>query len=191
MTTVRTRSCQLFDSCGNTDRNQKVPRSFRSSRASISISMLARATAECRLTRTTSRILDAFTLTERVVGEDDVAFAREVGEELLITRPRLAIDRVAERPQDARTTSRAGGHIEIGGDIQPRAALECQLLDSISGPFDGADDACVERSAIERTSKHFPEFADDGLLSIEHALPCRDPVDDLFPSIMARAPGMP
>src|SRR5215213_11398972 len=53
--------------------------------------MLARTSAERGLAGAASRVLDPFPLTERVVGQDDVAFAREIGEELLIAGPRLAV----------------------------------------------------------------------------------------------------
>src|SRR6478609_239587 len=59
--------------------------------AASGVLVLARASAECRLAGPASRVLDALTLPERIVGKDDVAFAREVREQLLVARPCLAV----------------------------------------------------------------------------------------------------
>src|SRR6476660_4462491 len=90
---------------------------------------------------------------------------------------------MAQRCQDARPTTRSCRHVEIGGDVQARTALERDLLDAVAGALDCPDDARVEGRAIERTSKHLPQFADDRLLPIEHCLARRDRVDDSLPSI--------
>ena len=115
-------------------------------------------------------ILDTFALAERVVRENDVALAREVGEEFLIARPRLAVRRVAEGPEDCRPASRSGRYVEIRRHVQPRTALEYHLFNPVARPLDGARHPRVERSPIERPAEHLPQFRDDRFL----------PVNDLF-----------
>ncbi len=138
---------------------------------------------ERRLAGPASRILDAFALPERVVREDDVAFAREVREQLLVAWPRLAVHRMPERPENRRTASRSGRHIEVRRDVESRPALERHLLDSIAGPLDGAGHARIEGSAIERPSEHLPELRDHRLLPVENFLPRGDRVDDPLPPL--------
>src|SRR5262249_8230094 len=90
---------------------------------------------------------------------------------------------MAQRCQDAWTTTRSGRHVEIGGDVEARTALERDLLDAVAGALDCSNDARIEGRAIEGTSKHLPQLGDDRLLPIEHGLARRDGVDDPLPSI--------
>src|SRR5882672_6799436 len=103
--------------------------------------MFARASAQRRLARTASRVLDAFTLPERVVREDDVAFARQVREQLLVAWPGLAIRRVTQRGKNRRAASRSRRHIDVRRDVESRPAFERHVLDSITGPLDDAGHA--------------------------------------------------
>jgi hypothetical protein len=125
------------------------------------------ATADRRLTGPHSRVLDAFTLPEWIVREDDVAFARKVREQLLIARPGLAIHRMTERPEDRRVTSCSRRHVEIRGDVESRPARKCQFLDSITRPLDDPRHARIEGRALEGSSEHLPEFRDHRLLPVE------------------------
>src|SRR5438093_10058660 len=139
--------------------------------------MLARASAQHRLARTASRVLDAFTLPERVVREDDVAFARQVREQLLIAWPGLAIHRVTQRRKNRGAASRSSWHIEVRRDVESRPTLERHFLDTIARPLDDARHAHIEGSAIERSSQHLPELRSHHLLPVEDFLPRGDRVD--------------
>src|SRR6266513_1860703 len=140
--------------------------------------MLARSTAQRRLAGSASRILNAFTLPERVVREDAVAFARQVREQLLVAWPGLAIHRVTQRGKNRRTASRTRWHIEVRGDVETRPTFERHFLDSITGPLDGAGHARIDGSAIERPSQHLPELRNHDLLPVENFLLRGDRVDD-------------
>src|SRR5437879_13279685 len=119
--------------------------------------MFARSSAQRRLARTASRVLDAFTLPERVVREDDVAFARQVREQPLIAWPGLAIHRVTQRGKNRRTASRSSRHIEVRRDVEPRPAIESDFLDSITGPLDGASHESIDWNAIVGASQHLAD----------------------------------
>src|SRR5438034_9539672 len=105
--------------------------------------MLTRSSAQQRLARTASRVLDAFTLPERVVREHNVAFARQVREQLLVAWPGLAIHRVTQRGKNRRTASRSRRDIEVRRDVESRPTFERHFLDSITGPLDGAGHARI------------------------------------------------
>src|SRR5439155_20531616 len=130
--------------------------------------MFARASAQRRLARTASRVLDAFTLSERVVREDDVAFARQVREQLLIAWPGLAIHRVTERGKNRRAASPSSRHIEVRRNVESRPTLERHFLDAIARTLDDARHARIESSAIERSSQHLPELCNHHLLPVEN-----------------------
>ena len=150
--------------------------------ASSVLVLASSAAADRRLAGPGSRVLNAFTLPERVVREDDVAFARKVREQLLIARPSLAIHRMAERPKNRWVTSCSRRHIEIHGDVESRPALKCQFLDSIARPLDDPRHARVEGRALEGSPEHLPELRDHHLLPVENLLPRGDRVDDSLPS---------
>src|SRR5262245_29556651 len=118
--------------------------------------MLARSTAERRLARATARILDSLALAERIVGKDDVPLASEVGEQLLVTRPRFAVYRMAERPKNRGAASRSRWNVEIRRDVKAGTAFERHLLNAIARALDSSNHARVERRAIEWTSEHLP-----------------------------------
>src|SRR4029450_13203066 len=82
--------------------------------------VLARSAAQSGLARLAAGILDAFALSERVVREGDLPFARQVREEPLVASPGLAICRVPERPQDRRAAPCSSRHIEVRRDVEPR-----------------------------------------------------------------------
>ena len=145
--------------------------------------MLARSTAQRRLAGSAPRILNAFTLPERVVREDDVAFARQVREQPLIAWPGLAIHRVTQRGKNRRTASRSRRHIEVRRDVESRPTFERHFLDSITGPLDGTGHARIDGSAIERPSQHLPELRNHHLLPVESFLPRGDRVDDTLAPI--------
>ena len=136
--------------------------------------------ADRRLAGARSRILDALALSERVVGEHHVAFARQVREQLLVAGPRLAIRRMSERSENRRTPPGPDRHVEIRRDVQARPALEHQLLDAIARPLEDAGHARVERRSLERAAEHLPELRDDGGLPIDNLLTRRDRVDDVL-----------
>ena len=139
--------------------------------------VLAGSTAERRLAGPASRVLDAFTLPERVVREDDVAFARQVREQLLIAWPGLAIHRVTQRRKNPWAASCSSRHIEVRRDVESRPTLERHSLDAIARPLDDARHARIEGSAIERSSQHLPELRSHHLLPVEDFLPRGDRVD--------------
>src|SRR5438093_3827750 len=140
--------------------------------------MLARSSTEQRLARTASRVLDAFTLPERIVREDDVAFARQVRDQLLIAWPGLAIHRVTQRRKNPWAASCSSRHIEVRRDVESRPTLERHFLDAIARPLDDARHARIEGRAIERSSQHLPELHSHHLLPVEDFLPRGDRVDD-------------
>ena len=171
---------QVVDPADAVPRAEQAEVRAEQDEAASGVLVLARSAAERRLAGPASRILDAFTLPERVVGEDDVALAREIREQLLVARPRLAVHRMPQRAENRRAASRSSRHIEVRRHVESRPALERHLLDSIAGPLDGAGHAGIEGSAIERPSQHLPELRDDVLLPVEDLLPRRDRVDDSF-----------
>src|SRR4029453_14750079 len=129
------------------------------------------------LARMAAGVLDAFALPERIVGEDHVALAGQVRGPPMIARPGLAIRRMTERRQNRRAASRPAGQIQVGRDVEPRPALECQLLDSIAFSLDGARDARVEWSTLEGPSQHLPELSDHSLLPVQNSLSRRNRLD--------------
>src|SRR6478735_3616767 len=88
-----------------------------------------------------------------------------------------------ERRKNRRAAPRAGREIEVRRDVESRAALECELLDSIARPLDGARHAWIEGISIERSSQHLPQFRDDRSLAIQDILPRGDRVDDVLASL--------
>src|SRR5439155_10996678 len=108
-------------------------------KAASGIFMLARsATADRRLAWMAAWVLDALALPERVGRQDDVTFARQTREQLLVARPRLAVRRVAEWRENRRMAARTGGQIEVRGDVESRPAFERQPLDAIAGSLNHA-----------------------------------------------------
>src|SRR6185436_396356 len=107
------------------------------------------ARSDGRLAGTRSRILDALSLSEGVVGQYHVALARQVREQFLVTRPRLAIHRMAERSQNRRMAASRGRQVEVSGDVQARPAFKRHLLDSIAWTLDDAGHARIERILLE------------------------------------------
>src|SRR6476646_10557574 len=90
---------------------------------------------------------------------------------------------MAERSQNRRVASRVSREIEIRRDVESRAALECEFLDSIARALDGARHAWIEGISIERSSQHLPQFRDDRSLPVEDLLLGGDRVDDLLASL--------
>src|SRR5262245_27737 len=136
-------------------RRQSIPRMPSHTRnkpklapkAASGIFMLARsATADRRLAGAAAWVLNALPLPEWVVREDHVTFARQIREQLLVARPRLAVRGVAEWRENRRVAARTFGQIEVCGDVESRPAFERQLLDAITGSLDHAHDAWIERS---------------------------------------------
>src|SRR5262249_16631703 len=122
------------------------------------IFMLARAAADRGLTGAGTGVLDALALAERGVGEDHIPLARQIREQLLVARPRLAVLRKADRPGNGRMASGVGRYVEVRGHVEVRPALERQLLDAVARSLDRARDSWIERSPLQRSAEHLPQL---------------------------------
>src|SRR5262249_11133709 len=145
--------------------------------------VLAGTTGERRLTSAVSRILDAFALSERVVREHDVTLAREIREQLLVARPRLAGRRMPERGQNRGMTPLRRRQIEVRSAIQPRPAFERELLDAIAGSIDTPGDTRIERRPLQRAAEHLPPLLGHAPLALLDGLRRGDRVDLLLPPL--------
>src|SRR5207249_1648694 len=125
---VRARQ-QVVDPADAVPRAEQAEVGTQQDEPASSVLVLARSSAQQRLARTAARVLDAFTLPERVVREDDVAFARQVREQLLIAWPGLAIHRVTQRRKNPWAASCSSRHIEVRRDVESRPTLERHFLD--------------------------------------------------------------
>src|SRR5262249_27818919 len=105
---------QVIDSANAVPDAKETEVGAQQNEAASGIFMLAGcARTNRRLARSRSRILYAFALTERVVGQDHVTLAREIRKQLLIAWPRLAVCRMAEWSEYRGMASLGGRHVQV------------------------------------------------------------------------------
>ena len=105
-----------------------------------------------------ARIVSAFALTHGFNCEHEITELGQVLAATLVGWVALSIQGVAHLVEYARIGG-AGqcGDVEIGGDVEVGLAFVDYTLEAIAGPFEGADRAGVERSALWNAANQLPE----------------------------------
>ena len=88
----------------------------------------------------------SFALAHRIESQHDKALQSQVGRESLAFR--LPFLCVAGLQKDSGIAAGLVGPVEIGGDVEPRQALEDHLLDDVALGLNAAGDFGIQRAAV-------------------------------------------
>src|SRR5262245_40064452 len=77
---------------------------------------------------------------------------------------------MTERSQDCRSPSAGRRHIEVRDHVEPRPALESDVLDAIALALDDSRDSRIQRCPLERAAQHRPELLHELLLAVAQLL---------------------
>src|SRR4029077_20031162 len=120
--------------------------------------MLADANARsCRCRQ--MPVLKAFSLSDRIENEDDVAHAGQPLGERLVCLSGLAVFGMAARSDHAgKRKLQSLGNVKIGGDEELRLTFEDYLFDSVRISLDHSRDARIERRLFRKRGKTELDF---------------------------------